>query len=138
MKDAACAASRLLLRSVLMEQTLETNASRLLDGVTKIVKYQETKDRESGRKFNLFRVAGIAHLAVTAASIPHLRRRSRRRCIPEVFSGDDLAGSFGFGAAALCGASNRVPCRAGYFSNCAECAKEKEYAIFSVPVDTKD
>jgi hypothetical protein len=47
-----------------MEQTLEKNAAGLVDGVTNIVKCHEAKDRESGRKFNLFKVAGIAHKEV--------------------------------------------------------------------------
>ncbi|MDR2480753.1 MAG: PD-(D/E)XK nuclease family protein [Spirochaetaceae bacterium] len=47
-----------------MEQTLEKNAASLVNGVTNIVKYHETKDRESGRKFNLFHVAGIARKEV--------------------------------------------------------------------------
>jgi hypothetical protein len=47
-----------------MEHTLEKNVAGLVDGVTKIVKCHEANDRESGRKFNLFHVAGIAHKEV--------------------------------------------------------------------------
>jgi hypothetical protein len=44
-----------------MEQTLESNAARLLGGVTGIVKGFEERWQKTGEKYNLFTVAGIAH-----------------------------------------------------------------------------
>jgi hypothetical protein len=47
-----------------MEQTLERNAARLLDGVTGIVKDFEERWRKTGEKYNIFKVAGIARKEV--------------------------------------------------------------------------
>lgn len=47
-----------------MEQPLETNAARLLDGVTDIIKRYEAQWQKTGEKYNLFKVAGIAHKEV--------------------------------------------------------------------------
>jgi hypothetical protein len=44
-----------------MEQTLETNVARLLNGVTDIIKRYEAQWQKTGEKYNLFKVAGIAH-----------------------------------------------------------------------------
>jgi hypothetical protein len=44
-----------------MEQTLETNAARLLNGVTDIIKRYEARWQKTGEKYNIFEVAGIAH-----------------------------------------------------------------------------
>jgi hypothetical protein len=42
-----------------MEQTLKSNAVRLLDGVTGIIKRYEAEWQKTGEKYNLFKVAGI-------------------------------------------------------------------------------
>jgi hypothetical protein len=42
-----------------MEQTLETNAARLLDGVADIIKRNEAPWQNTGEKYNLFKVARI-------------------------------------------------------------------------------
>jgi hypothetical protein len=47
-----------------MEQTLERDAARLLDGVTEIIKRYEERWQKTGEKYNLFKVAGIAHKEV--------------------------------------------------------------------------
>jgi hypothetical protein len=47
-----------------MEQTLESNAARLLDGVTDIIKRYEEDWQKTGEKYNIFKVAGIAHKEV--------------------------------------------------------------------------
>jgi hypothetical protein len=47
-----------------MEQTLETNAARLLNGVTDIIKHYEETWQKTGEKYNLFKVADIAHKEV--------------------------------------------------------------------------
>ncbi|GHU78463.1 hypothetical protein FACS189462_3170 [Spirochaetia bacterium] len=47
-----------------MEQPLETDAARLLDGVTGIIKRYEAQWQKTGEKYNLFKVAGIAHKEV--------------------------------------------------------------------------
>jgi hypothetical protein len=47
-----------------MGQTLETNAARLLDGVTDIIKGYEAQWQKTGEKYNIFKVAGIAHKEV--------------------------------------------------------------------------
>jgi hypothetical protein len=47
-----------------MEQTLETNAARLLNGVTGIIKRYEAQWQKTGEKYNLFKVADIAHKEV--------------------------------------------------------------------------
>ncbi|MDR3300907.1 MAG: PD-(D/E)XK nuclease family protein, partial [Spirochaetaceae bacterium] len=50
-----------------MEQTLETNADhgrKLLNGVTDIIKGYEAQWQKTGEKYNLFKVAGIAHKEV--------------------------------------------------------------------------
>jgi hypothetical protein len=47
-----------------MEQTLETNAGQLLSGVTEIIKDYEEKWQKTGEKYNLFKVARIAHKEV--------------------------------------------------------------------------
>jgi hypothetical protein len=43
-----------------MEQTLETNAARLLNGVTDIIRRYEAQWQKTGEKYNLFKVADIA------------------------------------------------------------------------------
>jgi hypothetical protein len=43
-----------------MEQTLETNAAGLLDGVTDIIRQYEARWQKTGEKYNIFKVAGIA------------------------------------------------------------------------------
>ncbi|GHV02357.1 hypothetical protein FACS189485_02560 [Spirochaetia bacterium] len=43
---------------------METNAARLLDGVTGIIKRYEAQWQKTGEKYNLFKVAGIAHKEV--------------------------------------------------------------------------
>ena len=47
-----------------MEQTLETNAAQLLNGVTDIIKRYEEEWQKTGEKYNLFKVARIAHKEV--------------------------------------------------------------------------
>ncbi|MDR0585590.1 MAG: PD-(D/E)XK nuclease family protein [Treponema sp.] len=47
-----------------MEQTLETNAARLLNGVTDIIKRYEARWQKTGEKYNIFKVADIAHKEV--------------------------------------------------------------------------
>ncbi|MDR2757901.1 MAG: PD-(D/E)XK nuclease family protein, partial [Spirochaetaceae bacterium] len=47
-----------------MEQTLETNAARLLDGVKDIIKRYEAQWQKTGEKYNIFKVAGIARQEV--------------------------------------------------------------------------
>jgi hypothetical protein len=44
-----------------MEQTLETNATWLLDGITGLIKRYEAQWQKTGEKYNIFRVARIAH-----------------------------------------------------------------------------
>ncbi|GHT61370.1 hypothetical protein FACS1894109_19880 [Spirochaetia bacterium] len=41
-----------------MEQPSETNAARLLDGVTGIIKQYEDQWQKTGERYNLFKVAG--------------------------------------------------------------------------------
>jgi hypothetical protein len=47
-----------------MEQILESNAARLLGDVTGIIKDFEERWRKTGEKYNIFKVAGIAHKEV--------------------------------------------------------------------------
>ncbi|GHV74110.1 hypothetical protein AGMMS49940_14120 [Spirochaetia bacterium] len=47
-----------------MEQPLETNAARLLDSVTGVIKRYEAQWQKTGEKYNLFKVSGIAHKEV--------------------------------------------------------------------------
>ncbi|GHU93966.1 hypothetical protein FACS189479_06100 [Spirochaetia bacterium] len=47
-----------------MEQPSETNATRLLDGVTGIIKRHEAQWQKTGEKYNLFKVADIARKEV--------------------------------------------------------------------------
>jgi hypothetical protein len=47
-----------------MEQTVETNADGLLNGVTGIIKRYEAQWQKTGEKYNLFKVASIAHKEV--------------------------------------------------------------------------
>jgi hypothetical protein len=47
-----------------VEQTSETNAGQLLSGVTGIINRYEAQWQKTGEKYNLFKVAGIAHKEV--------------------------------------------------------------------------
>ncbi|MDR1786964.1 MAG: PD-(D/E)XK nuclease family protein [Treponema sp.] len=47
-----------------MEQTVEKDAASLLDGVSGIIKRYEERWRETGEKYNIFKVAGITHKEV--------------------------------------------------------------------------
>jgi hypothetical protein len=47
-----------------MEQTVEMNVTELLDGVTGIIKQYEARWQKTGAKYNIFKVAGIAHKEV--------------------------------------------------------------------------
>ena len=53
-----------LFLEVLMEQILENNASHLLDNVAGIIKSYEAQWQKTGEKYNIFKVAGIAHKEV--------------------------------------------------------------------------
>jgi hypothetical protein len=46
-----------------MEQTLESNAGQLLNGVTDIIKRYETQWQKTGSKFNIFEIIGVEHIA---------------------------------------------------------------------------
>jgi hypothetical protein len=47
-----------------MERTLETNAARLLNGVTNIIKCYEAQWQKTGEKYNIFKIADIARKEV--------------------------------------------------------------------------